>query len=93
MKLRQRIEIVELDVGQQRRPNDAGIVHDMRHGEAAGDLRRRPLGRGAIEQIDLYRMQPLVRCLRLAQSERNDVVVRRQHLPANLRADPARGRR
>ena len=38
MELRKRLEIVHLDIGQQRRPHHTGIMHDMRECEARGDV-------------------------------------------------------
>ena len=87
MQLRKRLQILLLDIGQQRRPNYPGVVHDMRNRKASNDIGGGALGRRAIHEIDLYRVQPGMRLSGLAPSKRNDLVARLQHLPANFRAD------
>ena len=49
----ERLQIVQRDIGKQRRPDHAGVVHDMRDGEARGDIGGGLSGRGGIYQIDL----------------------------------------
>jgi len=87
MQLRKRLQILLLDIGQQRRPDNPGVVHDMRNRKASSDIGGGALGRRAIHEIDLYRVQPHMRLSGLAPSERNDLIARLQHLPANFRAD------
>ena len=86
MQLRQRLQIVQLDVGQQRGPDHAGVVHDMRDGKAGGDIGGGLSGRGGIHQVDLDGMQLRVRLRRLAARERDDLVSGVEHLPADFRS-------
>ena len=61
MQLRERLQVILGDIGQQRRPDYSGVVHDMRNRESVGNVSGGALGRGAIHEIDLYRMQPRMR--------------------------------
>ena len=75
MQIDQRVQIGQLHFGQQRRANDAGVVHDGRDLEALDQLLRRLSGGGAVAQIHLDAVH--VRVLQLAFAPRQ-----RHHIPA-----------
>ena len=81
MKLTQRHHVVDCDVCQQLRTDDAGIVDDMSDPMTANNILCRLLGCHRIEQVDFHMFA--ARISGFPPRQRNDVIARVQHVGAN----------